>query len=225
LCALGRINLLDDEEVRLNIAFLSGKGGNEYCAAGKDSLAALDELAGLVPSQSTKSIALSVMSFFKLFNSLSIRSTYFSVLLSLECVSPSQVRTLGYYGKYGNFHSPESVIAMTKAVNILYKITITDVKELLDSSQIDPETRIKIKDAFRRNAEYDNFVGLIKHLYKKASRLSERKEPDEELKETVDDIACFLTFLENGQGDDIKWAFEELNKEREMDKLIQEYWI
>ena len=181
---------------------------------------------------------------------MTMTSLFFDVFLSPGFSSPSQAPALGYYGKYGYKHSPGSVVELIKAVEIFFKITVTDVQGLLDSNQINQETRAKVKKTLKRYTEYGgliknlyrnsiklserkqrlesrkagNFVRLVKQLYSKAIKLSERKEPrkNKELEQTVDDIACFIDFLKEVQVGEIKWAFDQLNRGSLMTKIIQE---
>ena len=92
---------------------------------------------------------------------LSINSAFFAVLFPPEFVSPFQVPTLGYYGKFGYKHSPGSVIELEEAVDIIYEITVTDVQKLLHSVGIKQETREKVIEALKRNTKQSTLVLLV----------------------------------------------------------------
>ena len=53
--------------------------------------------------------------------------------------------------------------------------------------------------------------------------LSGNNQPPEieDFEQTFDDIVCFIDFLKKVQVDEIKWAFNELNRGGLMTKIIQ----
>ena len=115
------------------------------------------------------------------------------------------------------------MIGITEAVDIIYKITVTDVQGLLDSNQVSEILRVKVREVLKTNLEYSNFVSLIKHLYKKAIEIPEKKEPQgfKDLEQTVDDIVLLMDFLYEVQEETIMWAVKMLKQGKWMTKTIQ----
>ena len=70
---------------------------------------------------------------------------------------------------------PYSIKALKKAVIVINKISIIDIRAHLQSEQIDAnkvKKRFNIKSILKKHKKFKNFVSLLKHLYGKVMRLS-----------------------------------------------------
>ena len=230
-CVEGELTT-DNERVRIGLDHLRGNAkseGLEACPLGKQSLAAVDEFARLVPSNDPKTIKLDDVSTYELFRNLDytrngkneIRTPVFDVLLSPEIIKPSQVPSLGYYGKYGYRISPDLIKPLTEAVRILNGISIIDIRKYLQSDVFDVKTRLNIKSILKKHNKFKNFVSLLKHLYGRVVRLSENVEKtNKELLQTMDDIVDLVSLLNEIEDGKILKALLTLIDVWEMIKTI-----
>ena len=216
----------NNQEVTISIDQLKGKANTENCPQGKQSLLAVEELTHLLPSNNPKTLKLYDYSYFEIFRNWDknngIRTSFFDVFLSSEVIQPSQVPSLGYYGKYGYRASPKSIRELTTAVNIINKISIIDIQTYLKFHKIDRKIRLNIKRILKKHYKFRNFVPLLKHLYRKVVHLSQKVEKtNKELVEMMHDIVDLVALLGEIEDDDIiSQAISALIKGRWMTKTI-----